>query len=137
MKSYHKDIGPKVPFLISLFRSQAASFVATAADFTVLIFLTEVLRVWYVGSTAVGAFVGACISFFLSRNWAFKRQAGNIYWQVLKYIMVSMSSLALNTYGVYFLTENFGIQYILSRAIVAIFVGLVFNFFLFRYFVFK
>ena len=127
----------KTPFWTSLFRSQFASIVATTSDFLVTIVFTELLQIWYVISNACGAFTGAIVSFWLGRNWAFKRQSKNWIGQAFRYALVSLASMGLNTYGVYFLTETFDIQYIVSKTIVAIIVGICFNFFLFRYFVFR
>ncbi len=127
----------KEPLIGSFFRSQAASFVATATDYFVLIFVTEVLGVWYVASAALGAFCGAIVSFFLGRNWAFKRTQEGIGGQLLRYILTSCSSLILNTLGVYLLTEYFATHYILSKTIVSFLVGVGFNFVMYRYFVFK
>ena len=49
--------------IVSLRRSQIASLTATVADFTTLIFLVEIGRVWYVAATAIGAFLGAVVNF--------------------------------------------------------------------------
>lgn len=127
----------KVPFTESFLKSQASSFIATAVDFAVLIFCTEILHIYYVLSTAIGSVVGAIISFFLGRNWAFRRKDGKFSYQALRYLFVSITSLFLNTNGVFFLTEYFDIQYIISKLIVSILVGVFFNFFMFRYFVYR
>lgn len=121
----------------SFFRSQFASILATAADFLITIFFTEVLKIWYVVSTACGAFTGAVISFILGRNWVFNRKDERWIIQAVRYILTAFSSMGLNTAGVYFLTDYFGIQYVISKIIVATLVGVFFNFFMFRYFVFK
>lgn len=132
-----KEKPPKVPFFQSFFRSQITSILATAADFVVTIFFTEIANIWYGISNAFGAFTGAVISFLLGRNWAFERKDGKWHWQAVRYILISFTSMALNTGGVILVTEYFDISYIISKIVVAILVGIFFNFFMFRYFVFK
>ncbi len=128
---------PKVPFLTSFFRSQTASFVASAADFLMLVFLTEIVGFWYVSSTVLGGLTGAIVSFYLSRQWAFERTDDKKRWQIVRYALVSGTSLVLNTAGVYLLTEYMGSHYTISKLVISFLVGILFNFPMFRYFVFK
>jgi putative flippase GtrA len=124
------------PLFTSLRRSQIASLTATLIDFGTMVFLTEVAGLWYVAATATGAFVGAVVNFFLGRHWSFTADHQPIHGQVLRYAIVSAMSLALNTVGVYLLTEYLSLHYTLSRALIAVAVALLFNFPLHRRFVF-
>jgi putative flippase GtrA len=124
------------PFFVSLRRAQVASLVATVVDFSCLVFLVEVLRLWYVAATALGALAGAIVNFILGRHWSFMAGHERVRGQALRYAVVSAVSLALNSLGVYLLTEYLGLHYTISRAISAILVGLLFNFPLHRHFVF-
>lgn len=121
----------------SFYKSQASSLFATVVDMLVLIFCTEVLNIYYVWSTAIGAFCGAVVSFFLGRNWAFRKKDGGLTGQAIRYLITSSLSLALNTAGVFAITEYLGCQYIVSKLIISLLVGVFFNFFMFRYFVYK
>ncbi|MEM9921019.1 MAG: GtrA family protein [Bacteroidota bacterium] len=132
---YKERMRPKT--FISLFRSQIAAFLATACDFAIVILLTELLGLWYVASNAIGAFCGAVVSFVLGRFWVFVSLKNKIGDQVVRYLLVSAGSLILNTGGVYLVTEYFGINYVLSKVIVSLFVGLAWNFTLHKYFVFR
>lgn len=136
-KEQDKVLATRVPFVTSFVRSQMSSAAATALDFTVFVFLTEILNIYYVTAAAISAFAGAIISFFLGRNWAFRRKDGHLTYQALKYIITSSSSLVLNTYGIFALTEYAGIPYIYSKVAISLLVGVFFNFFMFRYFVYK
>lgn len=127
----------KTSFFTSFYRSQFASIVATVADFAVTIFFTEIFKIWYVFSTALGNLTGAIISFYLGRNWAFNRKNETVNWQAFRYGITSLISMGLNTSGVYLITENFGISYEISKVIMAVLIGISFNFLMFRYFVFK
>jgi|ERR1051325_1020941 putative flippase GtrA len=122
---------------VSLRRSQVASLIATAVDFASMIFLVEVVHLWYVAATATGAFAGAVVNFVLGRHWSFRAGDEAVHGQVFRYAAVSGASLLLNSAGVYLLTDRFGIHYAVSRVISAIVIGLIFNFPLHRHFVFR
>ncbi len=131
------DKKAKVPFLTSFFRSQASSAISTVFDFGSFGLLYYIFGVYYAFSSAIGNIFGAVISFYLGRNWAFKRREGKLSHQAIKYAITSLSSAIINTSGVIFLTENFGIEPTWSKAMVALLVGATFNFLMFRYFVYK
>ena len=99
--------------------------------------LTELMNIWYVISAAVGAAVGAVIAFFLGRNWAFVAKDEQKRTQALKYFIVALGSLGLNTFGVYAFTEWAEFQYVVSKTITAIIVAVSYNYTLNKYFVFK
>jgi len=121
----------------SFFRYHASAFAATVCDFGTTVFLTEIFGVWYTYSTAIGAFAGAFVAFTLGRAWVFVAFDGKRPNQAFRYVIVALGSMALNTLGVYLLTENTGISYVISKSIVAVFIGATYNFNLSRNFVFK
>jgi len=124
-------------FFQSFTRAQASSVIATLADFTTLVALVEMLGLWYVTATAIGALVGAVVNFMLGRHWSFVALQGRIEHQIFKYSIISGLSLLLNTLGVYVFTDLVGLKYTLSKLIVAGLVGIFFNFPLHRSFVFR
>ncbi len=127
----------RVPFWRSFGRAQIASFAATAVDFGTLFFATEILGIYYVISTGIGAFLGAITNFLLNRFWSF--EATHVSWgpQAFRYALVSGGSLGLNMLGVYAFTDGLGLKYGLSKVITSLLVGLLFNFPLHRRYVFK
>lgn len=127
----------KVPLGESFLKSQITSVTSTAVDFTVLVLCTELIGIYYVISKAIAACCGAIVSFTLGRKWAFRRSDKRMGPQALKYIFTSLCSLGLNVYGIYFFTDCLGFHYILSNVIIAVIVAVGFNFFMYRYFVFK
>ncbi|MBC7386673.1 MAG: GtrA family protein [Cryobacterium sp.] len=126
-----------VPLTRAFGRAQIASLAATAVDFGTLFFATEVLGVWYVVSTGLGALFGAITNFVLNRYWSF--EASHLEWgpQARRYALVSGGSLGLNMLGVYTFTEFLGVKYGLSKVLTSLLVGLLFNFPLHRRYVFK
>jgi putative flippase GtrA len=125
------------PFKKTFIRSQIVSITATSIDFIISIFLHEFLALYYVTATTIGSICGAFTSFLLGRNWAFLNKNGKIRKQVFRFIVISIFSIFANTTGVFFFKENFDISFIASRIIVAVLVGVFFNFFMNRYFVFR
>ncbi len=118
-------------------RSQAAALTATGTDFLVTIGLKELAELWYVASNATGALCGAIVSFALLRHWAFQRHDQRWHGQAVRYVLASGLSLVLNTSGVWLLTEAFDIQYVISKVIVAVVMGLTVNYLMFKHFVFR
>ena len=124
-------------FLVSFSRSQISAFIATIVDVSTLLVCVEVLRFWYVPSTAMGAALGAVTNFALNRYWSFEAADGRWETQAWKYALVSTGSLLLNTAGVYAVTEGFHFDYRVSKIIVALAVGFFYNFPLHRNIVFR
>ncbi len=127
----------KTPFLLSWFRNHVASISATATDFAVTIFLTEVLAIYYVLSNTIGATAGGIVSFILCRIWVFNQRDGKWQHQAMRYVIAVVISIGLNTLGVWGITETFEIRYFYAKIIMAVVIGVSVNFFMFRYFVFK
>ncbi len=127
----------KSTFWHTLKRSQIAAIAATILDFGTLVGLVQWFGVWYVAATAWGAFNGAVTNFWINRQWSF--EAIHAHWgpQGVRYILVSVGSLGLNTLGVYAFTDGLGFHYSISKLFIAVGVGLLFNYPLHRYYVFR
>lgn len=123
--------------LVSFIRYNISAIIATGVDFLTLIALTELLDLYYVISTVAGAAFGATVAFVLNRNWSFESKNEQKRVQSLKYVLVALGSLALNTFGVFALTEWMGVQYVISKTIAAVIVAVSYNYLLSKYFVFR
>jgi putative flippase GtrA len=123
-------------FLVSFSRSQVTAFLATVVDFGMVFGLVEIVKVWYVAATAIGAFSGAVTNFLLNRHWSFNAAHRGWGGQAFRYALVSGGSLALNTAGVYAVTDGLGLHYAASVILVSLFIGFAYNYPLQRYFVF-
>jgi putative flippase GtrA len=125
------------PLRKAFIRAQIVSLCATSIDFTVSLFLNHFLAIYYVTATSLGSVFGAITSFTLGRNWAFLNRHGHIRKQVFKFITINIFSIFANTTGVFFFKETFDISFFASRLIVAVLIGVCFNFSMNRYFVFR
>lgn len=123
--------------MISFWRSQATSLISSSADFGLYGLLFYLLSINYVVASAFGNIAGAIVSFYMGRHWSFKSQEGHLGMQAIRYAITSLSSAGINSAGIYLLTENTSLHPTYSKIIIALLVGITFNFFMFRYFVFK
>ncbi len=123
--------------ITSFLRYNVIAALATASDFSVFILLSKKLAVWYVAATFISAICGGAVSFVLNRNWAFMSRDGKLSKQAIKYFLVWNGSIFLNTAGLYLIVETTHLNEIISKIIVAIIVGVGFNFLMYKYFIFK
>ncbi len=136
-KLHKASDGQRPKAFVSFFRAQISALTATAVDFLVVISLTELFGIWYVLSNIAGTLCGAITSFSLGRYWAFVATHKQMWWQAAKYVMVAAGSMLLNTLLLYLITEYGGLNYILSKIVASVFVGIGFSYTLHRWFVFK
>jgi len=127
----------KVPLFKSFYRSQIGSFMASVVDIVSLYLLTEFLNVYYVISAGIASGLGAIVGFTVLRIWAFKQTDRPIATQAAKYALVSLLILLLNMGGIYAVTEYLGLQYMISKLVIAFVIGIGVSFPLFRYYVYR
>lgn len=106
----------------------------------------------YVIATVVGQIIGGAVSCFLNYKWAFKSLDVKFKYVIIKFLLVWIGSITLNTFLTFVITEwlkstrivesILGPYYaddifIVAKLLVAIVVGFVWNFNMYKYFVFK
>jgi putative flippase GtrA len=116
-------------------RHQTGALVATGLDFLAMIAWVELGVGGPVSGAGAGAATGAISNFILGRQWIF-RVSGSPWGQALRYVLVSVGSLGLNSAGQLLLLRTSHLPYVVSRVLVAAVVGLGWNFPLHRRFVF-
>jgi len=117
-------------------KAQISGTIATAVDFSITWLMKEVGGSWYVTAVATGAAMGAVTSYLLNRYWVYQATHTPHHHQAFRYLLVAGGSWALNTGGVYVLTELTGISYMINKVFVSLVVGLTYNYFLAKNFVF-
>lgn len=115
---------------------QISAAVATAVDFAIMIACKSGLGMTPAVATAIGSLFGAVISFTLGRHWVFHQAHGDIRGQALRYALASTLSLIFNSLGEK-LFVALGLHYILARVLLSVVVGMLWNFPMHRYFVFR
>jgi putative flippase GtrA len=123
--------------LPTLIRHQAGSLIASAIDFSTMIGGVRLLGLHPALATAWGAAMGGTANFFLGRHWIFPDGRSRAGASALRYALVSLISLALNTVGEYISVSLLHLQYVLARLIVACAVSVLWNFPMQRSFVYR
>jgi putative flippase GtrA len=122
--------------VITYLKAQASAIIGSLMDFLTTILLVEVLGVWYVAGNLAGNIVGAITQFIIARNWAFHAENGKISAQVIRYILVWIGNLILSAAGIYFFTHYIKLNYIISKTITSVLLGLTYNYIMQKKFVF-
>ncbi|MES2131847.1 MAG: GtrA family protein [Bacteroidota bacterium] len=117
-------------------KAQLASLISTLVDFSFTFFMAEICHQYYLTAVALGAIVGAVVNFSINRYWSFNATDASVQNQGFKYALVWVGSLLLNLLGTYVLTQFFLVNYLLSKTITAVCVGLGFNYTLQKHYVF-
>jgi putative flippase GtrA len=119
------------------FKAQAASLTATSFDFSITYILTSLFGLSYIYSSATGVVCGGIVNFLLGRYWVFNAGNEKKAKQLTKYLLVWSSSMLLNMGGIIFFTEIIGFYYLISKITTSILVGVFFNYYLQKTFVFR
>jgi putative flippase GtrA len=122
--------------MITFLKVQAASIIGSLIDFLTTILLVEIFHCWYITGNFIGNISGGITQFILCRNWAFKGGEGKIPAQVTKFILVWIGNLILSAAGVYFFTHYLKINYIISKTITSVLLGVTYNYLMQKKFVF-
>jgi putative flippase GtrA len=131
------SVARKDPLLHLIGRHQLASFAATGVDYLLMIFVVSALGGGPVLGTVLGALCGAITNFTLGRHFTFRATARGAHEQAARYVVVSSGSLLWNAVGEHVLAVVLGVNYVIARVVVGLLVGLLWNFPMQRYFVFR
>ncbi|GAA3964234.1 GtrA family protein [Pedobacter ginsengiterrae] len=123
--------------MLRYFKAQASSLTATAVDFLVTLLVANFFSSWYLTAGIIGTVCGGMVNFYINRFWVFDAASKALKWQALKYILVWVGNLILVTLGVYFFTHFFNINYMLSKVFVSISVGISYNYYMQKLFIFS
>lgn len=132
-------------------RAQFSAQVATVIDFMITILLAKFFGIYYVYATCIGSICGGIFNCVVNYEWTFKSKECKKTHVVIKYILVWVGSVALNTFGTYSLTE-FIMQFpwvketlshyssdlfILPKIVVSLLIAVLWNYQLQRLFVYR
>jgi putative flippase GtrA len=117
-------------------RVQIASILGSAADYAATILFTEIFRSPYLISNFLGNILGGTVQFHLCRHWAFKNVEGKMPVQMIRFIIAFAGNLVLSAAGVYLLTHFIGFNYIISKTLTSILLGITYNYYVQKKYVF-
>jgi len=95
----------------------ASGLLSAAAEYSLLIILTEYAGLWYLISNSIGYITGFWLSFLLNRFWSFKSRE-NFLKQLMLYSILFVINFILTNALMYLLTSYFGILYMVSKIFV-------------------
>jgi Predicted membrane protein len=127
--------------ILTFSKAQLSAFIGGITDYAIMVSVTEVFHVPYTISIVIGGIIGAVVNFNLNKMWTFNTKdipyRNSINVQVLKFTLVALNSILLKTTGTYVLTRYMGIDYKISRLFIDLFVSLLFNYSLQKFWVFR
>ena len=123
--------------VVTFTKAQCSAWVASCVDFGMTLMLASLCGVWYGYATLIGAFTGGLVNCGINYRWVFHAFWLKKKYVALRYVFVWVGSIALNTFGTWRLTELAGINYVISKTIVAVLVAVLWNYQLQSKFVFK
>ncbi|MXV16242.1 GtrA family protein [Hufsiella ginkgonis] len=118
-------------------RSQLAAFAATIVDFLVSMLFHGVFGVSVITANISGNISGGITNFYLGRTWVFNEKNHTVHTQFLRYVLVWVGNLVLNTGGVFLMTNYGHVKFPISKIVVSLIIGFFYNYLLQNSFVFK
>ena len=106
--------------VVTFTKAQCSAWVASCVDFGMTLMLVSLCGVWYGYATLIGAFTGGLVNCGINYRWVFHAFGLKKKYVALRYVFVWVGSIALNTFGTWRLTELAGINYVISKTIVAV-----------------
>jgi putative flippase GtrA len=123
--------------MITFLKAQMSSIIGSAADFLLTILLVEFGLAGPVAASVAGSVCGGILNFSINRELVFADGEKGTYTQLFRYALVWTGSLTLNALGLYIATRMTNVNYVVAKTIISIAVGISFNYFLQKKFVFK
>lgn len=110
---------------------------AAGVDLVLLYILTDIVGLWYLLS-AILAFIAAYfVSFYLQKFWTFRDNSRQrIYQQMTLYLIVGLTNLSINTFGMYILVDKLKVMYILAQIIMGALIAIS-SFLIYKFIIFK
>ncbi|GAB4007528.1 GtrA family protein [Spirosoma sp. KCTC 42546] len=115
---------------------QATSLMATGVDFLTTILCVRLWHFWYLSGSVSGAIGGGLVSFIISKKWTFANSNQPVASQFSRFVLVWLGNAGANATGLFVATHFLGVQYLVAKTIVGILVGVSYNYFLQKDFVF-
>ncbi|RYZ96712.1 MAG: GtrA family protein [Sphingobacteriaceae bacterium] len=117
-------------------KAQASSLISTLIDFLTTFVCNHFIYLWFAYSNFIGTIAGGVTNFALGRFWVFDGTKKNAPGQAIKYILVWIGNLLLNNGGVFVFVHFLSVDKYVSKVIVSLVVGIGYNYFMQKKFVF-
>jgi putative flippase GtrA len=117
-------------------RFSVVGFINTAASYLAFFILLEVGHVPYLLSSILAYLLSILISYIGNKYWTFKTSATALHVEFIKFFILNMIGLAINTALMAFLVEIFNVHPLVAQ-ILAMAVVIFYNFFGSKHWVFR
>ncbi len=109
-------------------KANVASLIASLIDYLITIMLVQFFHADVVWAGVTGTVCGGVINFMIGRTWVFKATDGHARKQAWRYLLVWAGNLILNASGLYLLTKQSGVHYILAKVVTSLVVAVGWNY---------
>ena len=137
--------------IFQFLRAQLSSQLSTLLDFVVTILVRALFGMYYVGASFIGSVCGGIFNCIVNYKWVFHSRDKRKRYVAMKFLIVWIGSIFLNTGGTYLLTESlrkipwvrdtlqyyFEDYFLVPKIIVAVLVGFLWNYQMQRLFVYR
>lgn len=137
--------------ILTFTKAMVSSQMASLVDIAMTFVLANVCGIYYLYSTLIGSVCGALSNCYVNYSWTFCAKDCSKMNVLIKYVIVWMGSIALNTCGTYLLTEwiirfhwterlasfAFTNIFMVPKIVVAVAVALSWNYVLQKHFVYR
>lgn len=109
----------------------------SGAHFVLVFFLTDIVGVWYLYSTIISYILATIGNFYLQKFYVMRHVEKNeTHIQFVKYVLLALLCLLINTVGMYVLVELLDMVYLFAQVLVIGFLA-VFTFIVSRTYIFR
>lgn len=123
------------PVLQQFIRYVISGLLSFGTEFSLLYLLTTVLKLWYIYSNSIAFFIVFVVNFTLNRVWAFRSKQPLVK-QVIASAFLFALNLAAGNLIMFFFTEQIELYYLYSK-VIATGMSVTWNFFLYKYLIYK
>ncbi|MCX6215857.1 GtrA family protein [Spirosoma sp.] len=121
----------------TFFKVQATSMVASGFDFLTTVGCVNWLNCWYLTASVIGAVGGGLVNFGMSKSWTFTQSNQPVGQQFGRFVLVWLGNTGLNAAGLFMVTHFLDVRYLVAKTMVAILIGVSYNYFFQKDFVFS
>lgn len=107
-----------------------------AVDFSIYFTLTRLFNLHFILANLGSFCVALSWSFYLNKNWTFRSSGGDLKKKYIKFLIINLIGMVINTTVLYCLVRFGGLFDIYSK-LIAVVVGTFWNFFCSRFWAFK
>lgn len=123
-------------FFLKIFKFGITGSLGLFIDFTITVFLNEVICINPYISSSIGFTISACIVFQLHRNWTFLNHDTALNNQLIYFVVLALVGCILNIGFTFLLSHLLEIDFYICKVVAALLVA-IFNYWLSSKYIFK